>query len=68
MPIASINPANGETIRTFEALTNSEIEQKLQLSIDAFRNHRRSSFKDRAVMMNRAAEILESEKEEFGRT
>jgi succinate-semialdehyde dehydrogenase/glutarate-semialdehyde dehydrogenase len=67
MAIATINPATGETIRTFEAHTDFEIEQKLQLAADAFHLHRRSSFSERAKKMMRAAEILESEKKEFGR-
>src|SRR6267142_23358 len=66
MSIASTNPATGKTIRTFEPLTDDKIEEKLQRSADAFRVHRKTSFADRARLMNRAAEILESEKESFG--
>ncbi|HZS43868.1 MAG TPA: NAD-dependent succinate-semialdehyde dehydrogenase [Blastocatellia bacterium] len=67
MAIASINPATGETLRSFEELSESQIEEKIQLSSDAFRAHKRTSFAERAKMMIRAAEILESQKEEFGR-
>ena len=68
MAIASINPATGETLREFSALSAQQIEQKLQLAADTFRSYRRTSFADRSRMMMRAAEILESEKQEFGRT
>jgi succinate-semialdehyde dehydrogenase / glutarate-semialdehyde dehydrogenase len=68
MAIASVNPATGETIKSFEALSAREIEEKLQRAADTFREYRRTSFADRSRMMTRAAEILESEKEEFGRT
>ncbi len=67
MGIASINPATGETLREFSALTSQQIEQKLQLAASTFRTYRRTSFADRSRMMIRAAEILESEKHEFGR-
>ncbi|HXG94403.1 MAG TPA: NAD-dependent succinate-semialdehyde dehydrogenase [Blastocatellia bacterium] len=67
MAIATINPATGETLKTFNALTDSELEKKIHLSADAFREHRRSSFRERAEKMTRAAEILENEKEKFGR-
>jgi succinate-semialdehyde dehydrogenase / glutarate-semialdehyde dehydrogenase len=67
MAIASINPTTGETLKTFEALTAAQIEEKLQLAADTFRAHRRSSFADRSRMMQRAAEILESEKQEFAK-
>ena len=62
MAIATINPATGETLRTFEALTDLEIEQKIQLASDTFHKHRRMSFSERAKKMMRAAEILEADK------
>jgi succinate-semialdehyde dehydrogenase/glutarate-semialdehyde dehydrogenase len=68
MAIASINPATAETLREFSALSAEQIEQKLQLAADTFRTYRRTSFADRARMMMRAAEILESEKRELGKT
>src|SRR5713226_1395441 len=67
MPIASINPATGETLATFESLTAPRIEEKVQRAADTFRNYRRTSFAERAEMLMRAAEILEHEKQEFAR-
>jgi succinate-semialdehyde dehydrogenase / glutarate-semialdehyde dehydrogenase len=67
MAIATINPATGELIKTFEPLSAAQIEQKLQLATSAFRAHRRTSFADRAAKMMRAAEILEQEKDECAR-
>jgi succinate-semialdehyde dehydrogenase/glutarate-semialdehyde dehydrogenase len=67
MAIATINPATGETLKTFTPLSDSEIEKKLQLAWDTFRDYRRTSFAERARKMMRAAEILESGKQEFGR-
>jgi len=68
MAIATINPTTGETLRTFEALTDSEIERKIQRAADTFHHHRRTSFSERAEKMQRAAEILETDKEKFART
>ena len=65
MPIASINPATGETIKTFEALTSAQIEQKLSLAVKAFRDERKTSFADRAQRMMKAADILERDKDKF---
>jgi len=67
MAIASINPTTGETLKTFSALTAEQIEQKLQLARDTFRNYRNTPFADRARMMQQAADILDTEKSEFGR-
>jgi succinate-semialdehyde dehydrogenase/glutarate-semialdehyde dehydrogenase len=67
MAIASINPATGQLLKTFEPLSDSEIEAKLQRAAEAFSRHRKVPFAERARMMVKAAEILESEKEKFGR-
>jgi succinate-semialdehyde dehydrogenase/glutarate-semialdehyde dehydrogenase len=67
MPIASINPATAETLKTFESLTEPELDVKLQRAIETFKTYRRTSFADRATQMLRAAEILESEKKDFAR-
>jgi succinate-semialdehyde dehydrogenase/glutarate-semialdehyde dehydrogenase len=67
MAIATTNPATGELMKSFEALSPAQIEQKLQLATSAFQIYRRSTFADRARMMLRAADILEKEKEECAR-
>jgi succinate-semialdehyde dehydrogenase/glutarate-semialdehyde dehydrogenase len=67
MAIASINPATGETLETFDALSEPQLEDKLQRAAETFRIHRRTTFAERTPMMLRAAEILENEKKEFAR-
>jgi len=67
MPIATINPATGETVRTFEPLSNAEVDAKIQSAHDAFRSHRLTSYAERATKMRRAADILESEKDRWAR-
>jgi succinate-semialdehyde dehydrogenase/glutarate-semialdehyde dehydrogenase len=67
MPIASVNPATGQILRTFDPLTADQLDAKLQCAADAFRRHRRTSFAERSRLMLRVAEILESEKETFGK-
>ena len=67
MAIATTNPATGELVKSFEALSPEQIEQKLQLATSAFQIHRRTRFCDRARMMLCAAEILEREKDECAR-
>jgi succinate-semialdehyde dehydrogenase/glutarate-semialdehyde dehydrogenase len=68
MAIASINPGTGETLKSFEALSEAQIEEKLKLADSTFRIYRQTPFAERARLMMRAAEILETEKEAFGKT
>ncbi|MGH9968733.1 MAG: NAD-dependent succinate-semialdehyde dehydrogenase [Pyrinomonadaceae bacterium] len=67
MPIATINPATGETLKRFDALTEAQVEEKLQRAANTFRLYRHTSFEERGSRMLRAAEILETEKQEFAR-
>jgi succinate-semialdehyde dehydrogenase/glutarate-semialdehyde dehydrogenase len=67
MSIATINPATGETIKTFEPLSEAQIEQKLQLAVSVFHAERKTSFAERARRMMNAAAILERDKERFAK-
>ncbi len=67
MAIATINPATGETLKKFDALTDAQIERKLEVAAEAFSKYRRTTFADRARHMQRAADILEGQKESFAR-
>ncbi len=67
MAIASVNPATGETIKTFEAYSAAQIEAKIAAAQRAFEENRRLDFPTRATSLRRAAEILEHEKQDFAR-
>jgi succinate-semialdehyde dehydrogenase / glutarate-semialdehyde dehydrogenase len=67
MTIQSINPATGEKLCSFESLSESQIEEKISRAAETFRDYRRIPIASRGQMMTRAAEILEAEKENFGR-
>ncbi len=65
MPIATVNPATGEVVKTFQPFAEAEIEQKLQLAVTAFRAEGKTSFAERARRMLKAAGILERDKAKF---
>src|SRR4051812_27739642 len=66
MPIASVNPATGEVVKTFQPLSESEIENKVQQAVATFKAERNTPFAERSKRMLRAAEILERDKDKFG--
>jgi succinate-semialdehyde dehydrogenase/glutarate-semialdehyde dehydrogenase len=65
--IASINPATGETLRTFDELTDSQLEEKLANAERTYRSYRRTPLAERARWLAAAADILEAEKDRVGR-
>jgi succinate-semialdehyde dehydrogenase/glutarate-semialdehyde dehydrogenase len=67
MPIATVSPATGETLRTFVELSDEDLERKVAAASAAFRGWRRTPLRDRIVMLRRAAQILEAEKIDLGR-
>ncbi|NUU24641.1 MAG: NADP-dependent succinic semialdehyde dehydrogenase [Streptomycetaceae bacterium] len=67
MTIASVNPASGETLKTFEPLGAEEVGARIALAHDAFRDHRRTPFADRARWMTAAADILDARTDEIAR-
>jgi succinate-semialdehyde dehydrogenase/glutarate-semialdehyde dehydrogenase len=64
--IASINPATGETVRSFDRLTEAEIDEKLARAEAAYRAYRRTSFAERGRWLAAAGEILEKERDRLG--
>jgi succinate-semialdehyde dehydrogenase/glutarate-semialdehyde dehydrogenase len=67
MPIATVNPATGETLKTYQAMDEQEIERRLELAEATFRTYRTTGFAERARLLNRAADLLEEDQEEIGR-
>jgi succinate-semialdehyde dehydrogenase/glutarate-semialdehyde dehydrogenase len=67
MGIASINPATGETLQTFEADSAATVAAKLARGQQAFEQHRHTPYCGRAAWLRAAAQILDSRKAEFGR-
>ena len=65
--IATVNPATGDCLARFDSLTESQLDEKLARAAEAFRTYRRTTFAERAAWMQRAAEILEAEKDAFAR-
>ncbi|MCS0636771.1 NADP-dependent succinic semialdehyde dehydrogenase [Streptomyces sp. LP05-1] len=68
MAIATVNPATGETLKTFDALDEAAIEERLARAAEAYRHHRTTDFAERARLLERAAELLEKDTDEIART
>ena len=67
MPIASINPATGETLATFSPHPEAEVERRVALAAQTFRLWRAVPFADRSGLMTAVAGVLESRKQDWAR-
>jgi succinate-semialdehyde dehydrogenase / glutarate-semialdehyde dehydrogenase len=67
MAIESVNPATGERWRTFEPESTEEVEAKLARAAAAFRVWSRRPVQERAAVVARAGQILDGERQTFGR-
>lgn len=65
MAIATINPATGETLKTFEPLTDAEIATKLDLAERTFQQYRKTTMSQRAEWLQAAATVLEQNKAHY---
>ncbi|MBW5485033.1 NADP-dependent succinic semialdehyde dehydrogenase [Streptomyces bambusae] len=68
MPIATVNPATGETVRTFDAQGPEEIERCLADAAAAFASYRATDFAERSALLTGAADLLEADIEDIART
>ncbi len=65
MAIQSINPATGEVLREFDALSNAAAESRIALSHRAWREYRSTPMQLRVMWMRKLAGILEQEADDF---
>src|SRR6267143_1720216 len=65
MKLQSIDPTTGELIESFDEISDSEVETSLARAQQTFRTYRASAFAARAGWLYKAAQILESEKDNW---
>lgn len=63
--IATTNPATGEVEKTFDALTDEEVDRRIARAAGAFASYRTTSVERRAEWMNAAADILDREADQI---
>ncbi|TQS46210.1 NADP-dependent succinic semialdehyde dehydrogenase [Cryptosporangium phraense] len=68
MPIATINPATGETVEQFAPYDSAEIERRISEAADAAATLRTTTFGQRAAWMNAAADSIEADRDHLARS
>ncbi len=67
MAIRSINPVNGKLIRRYDEVSVRTIEEKIAAAHRAWLKWRKVSFENRAVLLQKAADILLAQKHDLAR-
>jgi succinate-semialdehyde dehydrogenase / glutarate-semialdehyde dehydrogenase len=62
--IATINPATGQTVKTYDEMSEADVERCLAVAASAHARYRLTSFDERAGWMRRAAGILDDERDQ----
>lgn len=68
MTFTSTNPATGEVLATFPPLSAAELDARLDQATAAWAAYRRTPLAARAAWLQAAAQLLEAEKAQLGRT
>ncbi|HEY4625231.1 MAG TPA: NADP-dependent succinic semialdehyde dehydrogenase [Blastococcus sp.] len=61
MAIATINPATGETLKTYEPLTDEALEERIARAARAWQSYRLTSVEDRVGWLRAAADVLDAD-------
>jgi succinate-semialdehyde dehydrogenase/glutarate-semialdehyde dehydrogenase len=67
MTIATVNPATGETVETFEPHDNAEVARRIAEAAEAAVTLRDTTFAQRAEWMNATADVMEADVEQVAR-
>jgi succinate-semialdehyde dehydrogenase / glutarate-semialdehyde dehydrogenase len=62
--IATVNPATGQTLRTFDELSEADVERCLAAAATAYDSYRLTSLAERAGWMHNAAGLLDKEQDQ----
>jgi succinate-semialdehyde dehydrogenase/glutarate-semialdehyde dehydrogenase len=65
--IQSVNPANLQTLKTYQPMLPSEVYNIIDLTNKAFEDWKETSFGFRSELMMKAAHVLRTKKEEYSR-
>lgn len=63
MPIATTNPATGQVLKTFDPMTDEQVDAAIGRAEEGLQQLRRTSFAQRGQWLRAAADLLDAERE-----
>ncbi|MET8350300.1 MULTISPECIES: NADP-dependent succinic semialdehyde dehydrogenase [unclassified Micromonospora] len=67
MPIATTNPATGQVLKTYEAMSTEQLDAAIERTDLAYQQLRETTVDQRARWMHAAADLLEADRDEIAR-
>ena len=67
MSYQSLNPSNGELLRTFEESTDDQLETALRIATTCFESWKRTTFAERARIVSRVAALMNEQVDQLAR-
>lgn len=67
MAYATINPYTGEQVKTFDDATDQEVSSAIESAHNAFLTWKKTSFEERAEVMQRAADLLRLDAQNYAK-
>ncbi|MFZ2990105.1 NAD-dependent succinate-semialdehyde dehydrogenase [Ideonella sp.] len=67
MAYQSINPNDGKLLKSFEHLSNAQLDQALATAESCFQRWKNKTYGERALILNKAADLLRAHGDDFAR-
>jgi len=67
MSYESVNPYNGKHLKSFDVLTDAQLEKALSTADACFKTWKHKSYKERAVIVDKAAALMHSHVDSFAK-
>jgi succinate-semialdehyde dehydrogenase/glutarate-semialdehyde dehydrogenase len=67
MAYQSVNPYDGKILKTFEELTDKQLERAIETAATCFESWRHTTFAERAALVAKASAIMRARVDEFAR-
>ena len=65
MAYESVNPNNGQTVKSFPELTDYQLEEKIATAAKTYKAWKRTSYAERATIVAKAAQLMHADVDKF---
>ncbi|MCW2119168.1 NAD-dependent succinate-semialdehyde dehydrogenase [Flavobacterium sp. 7A] len=67
MPIQTTNPATNKVVKSFDEMTEKQVDQAIDNANTTFSNWKKTSYKERATLIHKVADLMRAKKTELAK-